>query len=640
MVEGQGKEKEKFDFTSEGEAVNYISLAQAGVLAMQTARETPGEYGSQYQDVPMAFEVSNGQDTEDYYIITLSFRPQGTFSGSPGQEQFFIEKEGTVAHRQVVENPGRGRRFPVLPVALGLVIVGVIAVVAVIFAVGGSGDDGGVVAVAAPTEAPVSIVAPIPPTDTPIPPTDTPKPLLLRKPTYTPFPEATPRMVRVTATPRPMATRMPTSAPTPTPTLVPPIPTPMAILEATYVLQWGTGGSRDGQFSSPAAVAVDGSGNVYVADRWNHRIQKFSSSGKFLAKWGTNGFGDGQFEQPTGIAVDGSGNVYVSDGFNHRIQKFSSSGVFLAKWGTKGSGDGQFVYPLGVAVDGSGNVYIAGHDNHRIQKFSSSGVFLAKWGTRGSRDGQFHSPAAVAVDGSGNVYVSDGFNHRIQKFSSSGTFLAKWGTKGSRDGQFLSFPRVAVDGSGNVYVVDGANFRIQKFSSSGVFLAKWGTEGSGDGQFQELLGIAVVGSGTVYVIDKERIQKFVIQRVEISRTEGESSLEIGTNGDALEFSESRLSAASGSQVTLTFNNGSLVNQHNWVLVQNGTKDAVATDGTGAGPRANWIKPGDDRVVASSKLLNPGGSEAVTFTAPAAGTYQFVCTFPGHNFTMFGDFTVK
>ena len=593
MVEGQGKEKEKFDFTSEGEAVNYISLAQAGVLAMQTARETPGEYGSQYQDVPMAFEVSNGQDTEDYYIITLSFRPQGTFSGSPGQEQFFIEKEGTVAHRQVVENPGRGRRFPVLPVALGLVIVGVIAVVAVIFAVGGSGDDGGVVAVAAPTEAPVSIVAPIPPTDTPIPPTDTPKPLLLRKPTYTPFPEATPRMVRVTATPRPMATRMPTSAPTPTPTLVPPIPTPMAILEATYVLQWGTGGSRDGQFSSPAAVAVDGSGNVYVADRWNHRIQKFSSSGKFLAKWGTNGFGDGQFEQPTGIAVDGSGNVYI-----------------------------------------------AGHDNHRIQKFSSSGVFLAKWGTRGSRDGQFHSPAAVAVDGSGNVYVSDGFNHRIQKFSSSGTFLAKWGTKGSRDGQFLSFPRVAVDGSGNVYVVDGANFRIQKFSSSGVFLAKWGTEGSGDGQFQELLGIAVVGSGTVYVIDKERIQKFVIQRVEISRTEGESSLEIGTNGDALEFSESRLSAASGSQVTLTFNNGSLVNQHNWVLVQNGTKDAVATDGTGAGPRANWIKPGDDRVVASSKLLNPGGSEAVTFTAPAAGTYQFVCTFPGHNFTMFGDFTVK
>jgi azurin len=118
------------------------------------------------------------------------------------------------------------------------------------------------------------------------------------------------------------------------------------------------------------------------------------------------------------------------------------------------------------------------------------------------------------------------------------------------------------------------------------------------------------------------------------------SIEIGTEGDALKFSEAALSAASGSSVTVTFNNGSAVNQHNWVLVQNGTKDAVATDGTGAGPGADWIKPGDDRVVASSKLLNPGESEAVTFTAPAAGTYQFVCTFPGHNFTMFGDFTVN
>jgi azurin len=118
------------------------------------------------------------------------------------------------------------------------------------------------------------------------------------------------------------------------------------------------------------------------------------------------------------------------------------------------------------------------------------------------------------------------------------------------------------------------------------------------------------------------------------------SIDIGTEGDALKFSEPALSAASGSSITVTFNNGSSVNQHNWVLVQSGTKDAVSTDGTGAGPGANWIKPGDDRVVASSKLLNPGETEAVTFTAPAAGTYQFVCTFPGHNFTMFGDFTVN
>ena len=118
------------------------------------------------------------------------------------------------------------------------------------------------------------------------------------------------------------------------------------------------------------------------------------------------------------------------------------------------------------------------------------------------------------------------------------------------------------------------------------------------------------------------------------------SLEIGTNGDALEFSESALSADSGSQVTLSFSNGSSVNQHNWVLVKSSSKDEVAAAGTAAGPGAGWISPGDDRVLAATGLLDAGASGEVTFTAPAPGPYQFVCTFPGHNFSMFGDFTVK
>ena len=88
MAEDQGKEEEKFDFTGEGEAVNYISLAQARLLAIRTATEIPGNYGSQYQDVSMAFESVASTEEEDYYIITLSFRPQGDFSGVPGQEQF------------------------------------------------------------------------------------------------------------------------------------------------------------------------------------------------------------------------------------------------------------------------------------------------------------------------------------------------------------------------------------------------------------------------------------------------------------------------------------------------------------------------------------------------------------------------
>ncbi|MBI4287202.1 MAG: SBBP repeat-containing protein [Chloroflexi bacterium] len=273
---------------------------------------------------------------------------------------------------------------------------------------------------------------------------------------------------------------------------------------------WGSYGNGDGQFSGPYGVALDSLGSVYVADQWNHRIQKFSNSGRFLTKWGSYGSGDGQFINPHGVAVDGSGSIYVTDINNHRIQKFSSTGAFLTKWGSAGSGDGQFQLPFSVTVDSSGNIYVTDLGNHRIQKFSSNGTFLTKWGTYGGGNGQFYWPRGVAVDSLGNVYVADTSNHRIQKFNNSGLFLTKWGIFGSGDGQFSAPWGVAMDSLGNVYVGDMSNHRIQKFSNSGLFLTKWGTWGSGSGRFYAPRGVAVDGSGNVYVADTAnyRIQVF------------------------------------------------------------------------------------------------------------------------------------
>ena len=279
----------------------------------------------------------------------------------------------------------------------------------------------------------------------------------------------------------------------------------------TFVLKWGTLGSDNGQFANPTDIAVDSTGNVYVAEHYNERIQKFNSLGNFLTKWGTLGSGDGQFESPNGVAVDSTGNVYVvEDDINCRIQKFDSAGNFLTKWGAPGSGNGEFGQSKGVAVDSTGNVYVADFLNNRIQKFNNVGNFLTKWGTPGAGNGEFSYPIDVAVDSTGDVYVADYGNYRIQKFDSVGNLLTKWGTPGAGDGEFSYIGGIGVDSTGDVYVADTGNDRIQKFDSVGNFLTKWGTLGAGDGQFDNPGDVAVDSEGNIYVVDEfnHRIQKF------------------------------------------------------------------------------------------------------------------------------------
>ncbi|MEW6141883.1 MAG: hypothetical protein AB1597_01845, partial [Chloroflexota bacterium] len=277
-----------------------------------------------------------------------------------------------------------------------------------------------------------------------------------------------------------------------------------------FLFKFGSGGGSDGQLNEPTGIATDASGNVYVADTSNNRIQKFSSTGTFITKWGSAGNSDGQFNGPMGIAVDATGNVYVADQNNQRIQKFTSDGNFITKWGSLGGQNGQFNNPFAIAIDATGNLYVADQNNQRIQKFTSDGNFITKWGSAGSDDGQFADPNGIAVDSAGNVYVSDLYHYRIQKFSSTGAFITKWGSQGSGDSQFNYPQGLAVDQSGYVYIADANNHRIQKFTSTGAFVTKWGTFGTDDGQFNQPRAVAVNTAGNIYVIDyyNARIQAF------------------------------------------------------------------------------------------------------------------------------------
>jgi len=294
-----------------------------------------------------------------------------------------------------------------------------------------------------------------------------------------------------------------------------------------YYTQWGSIGTGNGEFSNAYDVAVDTSGNVYVADTFGNRIQKFDSEGTYLGQWGSPGSSDGEFDYPFGIATDDDDNVYVADKDNDRIQKFDSNGNFLTKWGSEGSGDGQLNGPFGIAVADDGSIYVSELYNNRVQKFvwdvgTSSYVYSTKWGVWGSGDGQFKQPRGIAIDSSGDVYVAEDANDRIQKFDSDGTFLTKWGSEGSGDGQFKDPYGVAVDADGNVYVVDSTNDRVQKFTynagtSTYDYATKWGAFGTGDGQFWYPAGIALHPNGDVYIADQgnNRIQVFTYRVVSV-----------------------------------------------------------------------------------------------------------------------------
>lgn len=284
----------------------------------------------------------------------------------------------------------------------------------------------------------------------------------------------------------------------------------VVLASISFISKWGTTGTANGQFLTPAGIGVDDStGNVYVAEGNGNRVQKFDNNGNFLLKFGIPGDVPGGFVSPSGVTVDPVGRVYVTDAFTDRVSKFDSTGIFFTTWGGSGSGAGQFLGASGIAADSAGDIYVSDTNNHRIQKFDSGGVFIMQWGSSGSGNGQFNGPQGLAIDSADNVYVADTGNNRIQKFSSTGVFITKWGTAGSADGEFTNPGGVSADPAGTIVVADTGNNRIQTFSNTGTFMESFGSAGSGDGQFSSPQDVAADATGNIFVADtgNDRVQK-------------------------------------------------------------------------------------------------------------------------------------
>ncbi len=385
----------------------------------------------------------------------------------------------------------------------------------------------------------------------------------------------------------------------------------------TSTCQTGLEGGGAGQLDQPVGVAVDRSGDVYLADEANSRIDEFSAAGAFIKaySWGVvdgahqfetctticqagyanalpslSPFSAGDLYSPTGVAIDPSGDVYVADPGYNRIDEFSAAAAFIKAYGwgvldgmsrfetctttcragLAGRGAGQLGLPEGVATDSSGDVYVADYGNNQIDEFSAAGAFIKAYGwgvadgasrfetctsscqggLAGGGAGQLDGAWGVGTDSSGDVYVADSDNYRIDEFSAAGAFIKAYGwgvvagvsgfatctstcQTGSGDGDdsgagLVGVNDVAVDPSGDVYVSDVG--RIVEFSAAGAFIRAYGwgvvdgasqfetctstcqdgNLGSGAGQLDGAWGVATNSSGDVYVTDfnNNRIDEF------------------------------------------------------------------------------------------------------------------------------------
>lgn len=333
------------------------------------------------------------------------------------------------------------------------------------------------------------------------------------------------------------------------------------------------------RFFRPTGLALDSAGNVIIADTSNHTIRRISASGTVTTLAGgggnfgsTDGFGTtARFYHPRGLAIDGQGNVFVADSFNNTVRRISSAGIvstFAGAPSVLGYTDGaattaRFGFPYGVAIDGADKLFVVDQLYNAVRSITAGDVrtYAGVPGTTpGSTDGglsvaRFNFPTSVAVDRDGTVYVSDTFSHTIRKVSTAGvitTLAGLAGTSGTADGtgsvaRFNQPSGIAIDASGTLFIADFGNSAIRRVTSTGevsLFAGVSGVTGATDGtganaRFQNPEGIAFDAAGNLFVADSNNhmIRKITPSGV-VTTIAGQSTnigVAAGTAGNAQFF---------------------------------------------------------------------------------------------------------
>jgi sugar lactone lactonase YvrE len=263
----------------------------------------------------------------------------------------------------------------------------------------------------------------------------------------------------------------------------------------------GVTGTLSSGFKNPAGLAVDGSGNVFVADYNNNAVKEIVAVGGVISQNPTiRTLGSG-FSQPSGVAVDGSGNVFVTDLGNQAVKEIVAVGGVIPANPTVRTLSNGFNGPDGLAVDGSGNVFVANTFNNTVKEIVAVGGVIPANPTIRTLGSGFNQPNGVAVDGNGNVFVGDSNNNAVKEIVAVGGVIPANPTIITLGSGFSSPSSVTVDGSGNVFVADEGNIAVKEIVAVGGVIPANPTIITLGSGFIDPYNLAVDSSGNVFVAD-------------------------------------------------------------------------------------------------------------------------------------------
>lgn len=293
------------------------------------------------------------------------------------------------------------------------------------------------------------------------------------------------------------------------------------IAKKTKIVGFITTGKDGLPLNSPTDIDLSPDGHIYVTDSGSFTVQIFKPGGEFVRAFGGYGKEDGKFEKLLGLDVDDDGNVYAADAYTGRVQKFDKFGkVLMVKEMIKDAkdiaNDLKIEKPitefgvLKVLVAGNGEMFVVDNMNQCIVKYSANGTYVRAFGGEGVVDGKFLGPTFGAFDSQGNLYISDCFNSRVQVFNQAGDFLWTFGSYGNILGTFSRPKGIYIDkATGRIYVSDSMSNVVQVFDADGRFLFLLGDERGKQMDLGTPNGIVMDGNNRIYMVEK------LVNRVQI-----------------------------------------------------------------------------------------------------------------------------